>query len=331
MLKDSRPFTVTGTVLARNLPARWQFDRRILIERAPTRDHVEWANKATPMLQHPTGFEFVWSLVPAHINIKSKWAIVIHLLGTDASSVQKRVEDTILPIILASLTAVNPDGQVGFKITRITDDLERQSASPFTKSGIFTPFDLPEQVDADGLALMSRIAATAEHDSRALDACRLFASAHELEEYRSNLEPMVSATLLAYFKVVEFVAQKVTTERPPQEAEYRQIIDNLVRKLDSTRQIDNKLSAIVEASRKVSESKGQSIRNRIEDAAQRLSLDDATTKAAVRFARFRNENLGHARAMTLTNRLEGELVNARVSARAFLISYLEFLAAGRQI
>lgn len=201
-----RPFAVWGYVAATKLPADAQIGAAHIKRHDPLPDGIPTRGAH---LEHPQGGP------PEHLSVRapdvllrSRWTIFFRVTAADAEDAYAQVQSTYLPPVLAALSSVA--GAAAINIVRVAEEDARgqltNSQTPYSLSLRTQPFD-PGPVTSAETEHLQALARRALTHSPALRAARLYSEARRLDELSAGLAPLQAAALLAYYKVVESVAE----------------------------------------------------------------------------------------------------------------------------
>jgi hypothetical protein len=164
----------------------------------------------------------------------------------------------------------------------------------YTPSISFTPW-IPEELVPTMLIKINNDYSVLKTRNTARAAVRFLSIAIRQDATAGGDAATREGALLTYFKIIELIAVRIARESPAdKEKEQMQILMQLNTILNSNKSISKKVSAVWDATTRLSRVEGRYLSLKIEYAAERLKLSDEWKRAAKKLAWLRNARLGHA-------------------------------------
>lgn len=321
-----QPFVVWGYVAATKLPAEAQIGHAhikrhdSLPEGIPTRGaHIEHPAAGPP--EHLSGRA-------PDVLLRSRWTIFFRVMAADAEGAYAQVVTTYLPPVLAALSSVV--GAAAINLVRVAEEDARgqlaNSQTPYSLSLRTQSFDSGSVTPAETerLQALARLALT---HSPALRAARLYSDARRLDELSAGLAPLQAAALLAYYKVVESVAETAVKQSPePAPDEQSAVVDRLRDRLNRPGSARAKASQILNGATDLRRLQGAHLSQKVARAGSVLGVSAEDLASAGRLGKLRNTRLSHPGAGEADD-LSPHLPSAEQAARGYLTAFLESLAS----
>lgn len=328
MLTEERGFVAWGHVAGVALPSGFRLDT-----------HDGWFELTTDLpdsfrqlkppgvLQSDLPGGFYVTGVKRQPRVGSQVGFRLSVTAPDSDDAFQMAQDEVLPVYLASVSAVTEHPLYGAVIAVHEDGQDGQWCSRLSSSEVvFIPS--PRILEPNELGEVPSLVWAAQLDATARLAAREFQAANMYLTSRTNDLADVQAILSTYYFVLERIAKRLNKDRPlrPDPAEVRDRIEQLQHSLEIADRMDEQVSAVHAAHRDLQGLRGRGMRRGIREAGEATGVADEIVREAVRFSDLRNKKLGHPAPLgDHSQELDEWLPRAQTCAMAYLAAYLRWV------